>query len=566
MESQAHYVTVEMEINGFTQSYLDLKMPVWTPGSYLVREYARHVENIQAFSGKESITCRKVSKNTWRIANPQQHVKIRYDIYGFEPSVRTNFIDCDHAFLSPAATFLYIAGHIDQPATIRINLPSSWSKISTGLSKLTTSENSFYAPNFDVLFDSPIEVGNQDIWHFEASGVRHEVAMVGRGNYDRQQLTEDIRKIVEAETHIWGENPNADYVFITHHSQSGYGGLEHHNSAVLAINRNAYRNESNYKAFLGLVAHEYFHLWNVKRLRPKALGPFDYDAENYTTSLWIMEGFTSYYDNLVLRRCGFYTVQEYLNVLANDFNAVYSRPGYRVQSAASSSFDTWIKQYRPDENSINSSISYYNKGAMLAAALDINIIAGTDGRLRLDDVLREAYRFFYKQEGRGFEEWEFQSLAQKVTGVDLSAIFEAAHSVDELDYNIYFRAVGYEYVDLNEDNKVLILGVRTAVQENKIIVKNVERGSGAWDAGLNVNDELIAIDGHRLDVAGKVLDFVLEHAEEDSIVDVLIARDGLMRTIHTPLRRSLKPQWHIQEKADATADERYLGRIWLSVE
>src|SRR5690606_19125641 len=242
--------------------------------------------------------------------------------------------------------------------------------------------------------------------------------MVGGGNYDKNRLTADITKIVETETALWGENPNSRYVFITHNYQAGGGGLEHLNSTVLGASRNAYQTNSSYKNFLGLVAHEYFHLWNVKRLRPRELGPFDYDAENYTTGLWIMEGFTSYYDNLIIRRCGFFSVEEYLDMLANDFNQVYNRPGYRIQSAALASYDAWIKHYRPDENTANTSISYYNKGAMLAVALDLCILAETQGTKRLDDVLRAAYTFFYKEKGRGFEEREFQRLAEQVTGVD----------------------------------------------------------------------------------------------------------------------------------------------------
>src|SRR5690606_18084660 len=268
-------------------------------------------------------------------------------------------------------------------------------------------------------------------------------------DYDQEQLSADITQIVREENKIWGLNPNDYYLFITHHSSGGNGGLEHLNSTVLTTSRFCYANSDTYKAYLGLVAHEYFHLWNVKRLRPKALGPFNYDEENYTTALWMMEGFTAYYDNLVLRRCAFYNEEDYLRQLAIDFNTVYNRPGYQIQTAAAASFDSWIKQYRPDENSLNTSISYYNKGAMLAVALDIQILAHTKGEKRLDDVLRMAYEQFYLIAGTGFEEGEFQDLAEKVTGTDLSDIFQAAHQLIELDYNSYFNAVGYELIDLN---------------------------------------------------------------------------------------------------------------------
>ncbi|TDS17159.1 M61 family metallopeptidase [Sphingobacterium paludis] len=566
-EPQAHYAEIEMLIPHVESDHIDLKMPVWTPGSYLVREYSRHIEHLYATSANGKLACEKTSKNTWRVAAGKNAgpIHVFYRIYGFEVSVRTNFIDADHAFISPAATFLYIDGLSHQPCQVTVHLPEQWASISTGLPKLPTASNTYYADNFDTLFDSPLEIGNQDIWHFEAAGVQHEFAMVGGGSYNKQQLTSDLVKIIEQETAIWGENPNSNYVFITHNYNAGSGGLEHLNSTVLAASRNAYKIDAAYKNFLSLAAHEYFHLWNVKRLRPKALGPFNYDAENYTAGLWIMEGFTAYYDNLIIRRCGFYSVKEYLNALANEFNLVYNRAGHRVQSAAQASFDTWIKQYRPDENSINSSISYYNKGAMLAVALDTHIIARTQGKLRLDDVLREAYNTFYKKEGRGFEEDEFRRLAERVTGVDLGEIFDAAHNTVELDYNRFFREVGFELIDLNQDSQELSLGIRIVEQDGRLFIKNVERSSGAWDAGLNVNDELIAINGNRLDSAGKELDFALAQGQYEDIVDLLIARDGRIRTIHTPLRYCRKQLWSIQPRIDATEQQKERGRIWLSV-
>lgn len=563
-EPQAHYAEIELQIVNFTEEFITLKMPTWTPGSYLIREYARHVESLTAYSDEKIVEHEKIDKNTWRVKNEKEGITIKYAIYGFETSVRTNFIDSDHAFLSSAATFMYIDNYIDHPITIDVKLPSQWSKISTGLQAVPNKENCYYAANFDILFDSPLEMGNQDIWHFEAAGIQHEFAMVGGGSYNKKRLTEDITKIIEVETKIWGENPNDRYVFITHNYHNGYGGLEHLNSTVLAASRNAYKIPAAYKNFLSLVAHEYFHLWNVKRLRPYALGPFNYDEENYTEGLWIMEGFTSYYDNLIVRRAGLYSIEEYLSALANEFNMVYNRAGHKIQSAALASFDTWIKQYRPDENSPNTSISYYNKGAMLAVALDLKIISDTDGKLRLDDVLKAAYQLFYKEKERGFEEHEFKQLAEEITQVDLSEIFDAAHTTDELDYNSYFNRVGYSFINTSKDSNERSLGLKTHIVDGRILIKTTERNSAAWDAGLNVNDEIIAINNNRLDTAGKDLDFILETSEIDEILDILIARDGLIRTVHTPVRKSSKETWVIRKNTDASPRQKELGEIWLS--
>lgn len=563
-EVQAHYIEVKMSITNLSQPYVDLKMPVWSPGSYLIREYAKNVERFRSLDKTgNTINYQKISKNTWRIPTESlDQIQVVYAVYGFEASVRTNFFDSDHAFIVPPATFFYIDNRIDHPTTVRINLKDTWTSISTGLEQI--EEHKFYAPNFDILYDSPIEVGNQDIWKFQAAGVEHECAMVGGGSYDKAKLTKDITRIVEEETRIWGSNPNKRYVIITHNYQSGGGGLEHLNSTVLGASRNAYLNETSYKNYLSLVAHEYFHLWNVKRLRPKALGPFNYDAENYTTGLWIMEGFTSYYDNLIIKRCGFYSEKEYLSLLANDFNTILNRPGHAIQSAAASSFDTWIKYYRPDENSINSGISYYNKGAMLTALLDIKIIAATEGKLKLDDVIREAYEEFFLKLDRGFEENEFKSLAERIAGTSLDDIFDAAHQDGELDYNDYFNLVGYEIIDTNLNNNALTLGITTNKVEGLILVTTVEKDSGAYEAGLNVRDELIAINNIRLDVKDKEIDFIVQHAKEGELLNFLVARDGLVREIPVQIRKNTKKIYEIRPLKEQTFLQELLGKIWMA--
>ncbi len=565
-EPQAHYVEVEMHIKSFTSlEYLDLKMPVWAPGSYLIREYPKNVERFSVAStdGKE-LKAYKTSKNTWRVAHDRKDIIVKYAVYAFENSVRTSHIDQSHAFLSPVGIFMFVHEHLYLPCDVTVNMPSHWNKISTGL-ELGKDIHTYHAVNFDILYDSPLEIGNQDIWSFEVEGVPHEFAMVGVADYDREQITSDVSKIIAEENRIWGSNPNQHYTFITHNYQSAHGGLEHLNSTVLAASRYTYGQPSTYKGYLSLVAHEYFHLWNVKRLRPKALGPFDYEQENYTTGLWIMEGFTAYYDNLIVRRCGFYDEREYLQQLAIDFNTVYNRPGYELQSAAMSSFDTWIKQYRPDENSHNTSISYYNKGAMLAVALDLKIIAETKGQRRLDDVIKAAYQQFYLIENRGFEEDEFLLLAEQVAGIDLQEIFQAAHSLEELDYNKYFNAVGYQLIDHNASQRTPTLGIKVIHSDNKTIIKQIDRNSGAWNGGLNVEDELIAINGYRIDPQSKAFDYILSQAKIGDKVSLLISRDGLVSTLEIPVLLSDKKAFSIEAIPDVDTATLELGKIWLSL-
>ncbi len=564
-EPQAHYADIRMEVSGFRQEYVDLKMPVWTPGSYLVREYTRNLESFEAHDDQgNTLEVKKIDKHTWRVANPNGHAVVSYRLYGFEISVRTNIIDDSHAFLSPAATFLYVDGHLDHPAEVTITPHASWSAVSTGLEPVHGKPFTYTAPDFDILYDSPIEVGNQDIFSFEAAGVLHEVAMVGGGNYDKDRLISDFTAIIEESTRIFGVNPNKRYVFIVHHYQSGGGGLEHLNSTVLGATRNGYTNPRVYTSFLGLVAHEYFHLWHVKRLRPIELGPFDYTGENYTTALWIMEGFTSYYDNHLLLRAGLVGEATYLQLLGIDFNAVENRPGNQIQPVAEASFDAWVKYYRPDENSPNSTVSYYNKGALLSLAMDAKIIAETNGEKSLDDVLKAAYQHFHIDLDRGFKESELEALIESVTGVSVAEIFRAAHSVDAVDYNAYLRAIGYELIDQNEGRRIADLGIRTTISDGRIMVTGVTRNGSAWDGGISARDEIIAIDGTRLDAAGRELAHVLQQASVGDEIKVLISRDGIIRELAVTLKPTAEGAYALQRYALATAEQKRLGQVWLS--
>jgi predicted metalloprotease with PDZ domain len=555
-----------MVIQGFDQDFLDLKMPVWTPGSYLIREFSKNLEQVQAKDEHgNDLEIQKINKNTWRVNSKGQETKINYRVYSFEKSVRTNFVDDQHAFISPAGTFFYIDGYLDHASTVQVSLPSFWSKISTGLDLIEGKVNLFFAENFDILYDTPLEIGNQDTWTFNAAGIPHEFAMVGTANYDKDRLSADIKKIVEVETEIWGSNPNEKYVFITHNYLSSHGGLEHLNSTVLAASRSAYQSNIGYNNFLSLVAHEYFHLWNVKRLRPANLGPFNYEEENYTSLLWIFEGFTAYYDNIITRRCGFRNEQEYLNELVSEFNLVLNRAGRNVQSVGLSSFDTWIKQYRPDENSANVSISYYNKGAMLATMMDIIIIAKTNGTKRLDNVLRAAYNKYYLIENRGITEKEFQDLAEEVSGISLKEIFDAVYVTEDLDYNAYFNLVGYQFIDINRETETPSLGIKVSHHDGRTVIKNVDRNSAAWVDGLNVDDEIIAVNGNRLDPQGRELDQAIATSSLGDPLNILVARDGLMREITVHLKASDKVSYVIERNPESTDQQRRLGDIWLSL-
>lgn len=563
-EPQAHYIEVKMQISGFNQDELELLMPVWTPGSYLIREFSKNIESFNVFCGEKSVPHKKLRKNSWLVNTKNcSAISINYRIYAFEVSVRTSFADASHAFLSPAGTFLYPEGMLDLPSIIRIIPSRNWTKISTGLETVNQDPCCFYAPNFDTLYDSPFEIGNQHVFNFTASGVLHEVAMYGGGMYQEEKLITDFTKIIEEETSIFGENPNKRFVFIIHNFNVGGGGLEHCNSTVLGVSRTAYASEKTYQDFLGLVSHEYFHLWNVKRLRPKALGPFDYQQENYTTSLWIAEGFTAYYDNLVLCRAGLIAAENYLKLLSADITTVQNLPGRKIQTVTEASFDTWIKFYRPNENSPNTTVSYYVKGALIALCIDLLIIHQTHAAHALDDVMKQMYNQFYKTENRGYTEAEFRTELEKAAGCGLNHIYEHyINGLEELDYNHYLGYAGLRLRVCTPETKPLpTTGFTAVANTGKLTVNYVERDSNAWKSGINVNDELLAINGNRITDLEKSLQFQLPGDE----IDITLIRDGKLTEITLTLQNQHKIKYQIEEIAEASFLQISVRNKWLKL-
>lgn len=537
IEPQAHYAEVEMNISGLIKDYVDVKMPVWAPGSYLVREFAKSVEGFSASAGGKSAKFEKVRKNAWRIYSAKAStIKIKYRVYAFETSVRTAFIDESHAFLSSTGIFMYPDGLLNLPSSVKIKPYKTWSKVSTGLEPVAGKAFTYTAANFDILFDSPLEVGNQDVFDFTAAGVKHEVAMYGGGNYDKGKLKVDMAKVVEQATAIYGENPNKHYTFIVHNFSTGGGGLEHLNSTVLGASKDAYNTEKGYKGFLELVAHEYHHLWNVKRLRPVALGPFDYDNENYTTNLWVAEGFTSYFENKFMLRAGFKTQLETAQALATNIATVSNTPGSKVQSAAEASYDAWIKNYRPNENSGNTSISYYSKGEVIGTLMDLEIANATKGAKSLDNVMHDMYQAYYKKLGRGYTDAEFKAMVEKVSGISFTGFWKKyVNGTDAIEYQKYFGYAGITVKDENAGANLPYLGVASKKVEGKMVVSSVSRNSAAWDGGLNFNDVLVSVDGLPIDSALEKMPVIASHKVGD-VITVLVKRDGVTKELKLTLK------------------------------
>lgn len=567
IEPQAHYAEVEMNMAGIAaKSYIDVKMPVWTPGSYLIREFAKSVEGFEASVNGKSIKTEKVSKNAWRVyTNKANAVKINYRVYGFEVSVRTSFIDASHAFLSSTSIFMYPDGMIKTPSTVKIIPFHTWSKVSTGLEPVAGQKFTYKAADFDILFDSPIEVGNQDVFEFNASGVRHEVAMVGGGNYDKERLKVDMAKIVESNTAIYGENPNKHYTFIVHNYLQGGGGLEHLNSTVLGATRNGYTNPRTYNGFLGLVAHEYHHLWNVKRMRPIALGPFDYDKENYTTNLWISEGFTSYYQNKLMIRAGHIDQEAFVSGYAGAIGTVLNTPGAKINSAAASSFDAWINgAYRPNENSANTFISYYTKGQVVGMLMDLEIANATNGAKSLDDVMKAMY-LQGKALKRGYTDAEFKAMVEKISGISFTNFWaKYVTGTAPVEYAKYYGYAGIDVVDENAGQIVPTFGASVGRGSGKIIISGVVRGSAAWNGGVNVNDEILTIDGVAAEATIDKMTQISSKKVGD-VVKVSLMRDGIRHELDVTLTKNENVRLKTSFNPQATAKQLAVRERWMGV-
>ncbi len=503
-QKEQKYVHVELnlKLENYSEKELILMMPVWSPGSYLVREYSRHLDCFEAMNiSGEKINFQKIRKNQWRMENPGEEIKIKYRLYCNEFSVRTNFVDDVHALLVAPATFLIpeqkgLCNYFE----VEVSLPEGWNQISTGLHRVEGASNKFYAEDTDDFLDCPIEAGNYKTFEFEAFGKPHYVAVIGPDVYDEKILINDMKRVVEATAKILGDIPYEHYTFIVHLTQNSSGGIEHKNSSVLHFIRWDFQNPEKYKRmWLSLVSHEYFHLWNVKRIKPVELADFDYNNENYTSLLWMSEGFTSYFDDLILRRAGIYSEDEYLTVLSYIIERLLTIPGRFYQSVEEASFDAWIKFYRKHENTNNQGISYYVKGAQLALALDFEIRKRTNHQKSLDDLLKMLWNDYLKDPLTGYTKDIIISYAQELAG-DLTEIFsEFLEKVTEIDYDKYLSYAGLKLKIT--DNGKPALGIDIKTENGLLICTYVRDKESGYQAGIMPGDEIIAIDGYRVNEA-----------------------------------------------------------------
>jgi predicted metalloprotease with PDZ domain len=584
----AHLFEVSLTVPDPDPSGQVFSLPVWIPGSYMVREFARNIVTLDAHSAARRVAIKKSDKQTWRAAPCKGALTLVYEVYAWDLSVRMAYLDDKVGFFNGASVFLSVAGHEAAPCHVELLKPEGeayqdW-RVATALSEARGTRRygfgQYRASNYDELIDHPVTLGLFALGQFKAHGVPHDVVIAGRvPKLDMERLTRDLKPICETQIALFEPKskraPFERYVFMTMAVTDGYGGLEHRASTALICNRGdlpasgqAGASEG-YRTYLGLCSHEYFHTWNVKRIKPASFAPYDLSRENYTELLWLFEGFTSYYEDLMLVRSGLIEREEYFCLLGKTVGSVSRASGRLKQTVAESSFDSWIKYYRQDENAPNSTVSYYTKGSLVALAFDLSIRAQTRNRKSLDDVMRLLWqrygRDFYQDKGQGIQgkeqgihEDEVEALLAEATGADLKKLFaQAVHGTRDLPLADLLAPFG---ISIEVDaGGAPALGARVRGGAECTLV-SVHDDSAAQKAGLSAGDTLVAIDGLR--VTGSNLDTLLSRYRVGERVEIHAFHRDELRSFSVKLDPADVTRYILtQDGARGTAKK--WGDAWL---
>ena len=565
----SHLFEVGIAVDGLSTPAVDLVLPSWTPGSYMIREYARHVQRFEAHAGGRAASWTKIAKDCWRIeCGAAADVRVRYEVYAHDLTVRTCHLDGSHGFFNGAATLMFVPGLEGEESALVVRCPEGWS-VFTGLEPDGFGPEGFRfrAADFDELVDCPVECGPHRALTFEVDGIPHRVVLWGSGNEEEASLVRDIRSIVVAQRDFFGGLPYAHYTFIVHLA-AGRGGLEHRNSAVFLVDRFGFRPQAAYERFLGLISHELFHVWNVKRIRPETLGPFDYRRENHTRQLWTMEGVTTYFEKRFLLAAGLISRKRFLELLAEDAVMLRAQPGRALQSLEQASFDAWIKHYRPDENASNSSISYYLKGCLVAMLLDLEIRGRTGGESSLDDVVRLLFRRYADARGGFAEPRGFLDAVEEITGPCGGAFdhfFErfVAGTV-EPPIEATLRLAGLRGTwgwRGGATSAPAWLGVRVETRGDRPFVGSARSDGPAYLAGIYAGDELVAVDGVRVN-EWTLPARITERRPGDTVRITIFRRDQL---VEVPVTLAAAPHdaLTIEDDPEATEAAASIRAGWL---
>lgn len=521
-----------------TDSSLDFFLPRWSPGSYLMREYARHISAMKAETmNGERLELTQTDISTFNIDWKKSDLKnvkdadaftVSYQVFCHELTVRTSHVDDSHAFLHLPTLLLGVLGKNIERPSIELSFPASWSKVTTGLKDISVKREVFIyeAKNYDELIDSPIEIGCQETDGFEVDGIPHDVAFYGNLLPHKENIKADTKKIVEHIAHFMGGFPYEKYSFITHFVPGLYGGLEHMNSTALQFDPTQITNRKGYINYLGLISHEYFHTWNVKRIRPFELGPFDYLREATSKLLWLAEGLTSLMDELFIFRMGLISLEEYLEMQRDNINRYLSVPGRKFHSLDESSYNSWVKLYRPDENSSNSSVSYYLKGGIVFFALNILM---SEKNKSINDLLQVLWTDYKKHPERGVNNEQVYQMVEDLVGPEIREKFEVMTSTtEELDLESICLKAGLKFEW--DKSEAPWLGFEPEFIGDRVLVRTITLDGPAYKSGLNAGDEIIAINGMRV-LKDRFMDFP-KFLKIDESYNVMISRLASVQAIN----------------------------------
>lgn len=547
---------------------IELSMPVWTPGSYLVREYSAHLERLEVRDAEENpLPVSKVAKNRWRVeAGDKEEIRVSYDVWAGELNVGANWVAPSFALLNGAGVFLYSEQTRGLPQEVEVQLPEHWSTVYTSMDTAGES-NRFLAADYDELVDSPILAGNTVEYYFEVDGQPYGLVLSEDNRYwNGEEAAEDAARVIKAQQEFWGTNPFTKKYLVMTVFNDTFAGLEHDHSTVLMANRFAMRDRNDYRRWLGLVSHEVFHAWNVRRMRPVALSEYDYEQESYIRELWLAEGLTSYYDDLLMFRAGVIGVPEYLDLLAGEIRNYETTPGREVRSAEQASFDTWIKHYRQDENSVNSTVSYYRKGAVIGFVTDAAIRRETRGDASLDTVMRTMYQRYGAAGNGGYPPGSFEEIIEEVAGPELrKRVEKMIRETIDPDVDEALEWYGLELdrnpLDNGDGPPPAGLGIEVDTVDSALVVTQVVAGYSGAVAGVLPGDELIAIDDYRVDASSYAT--VLERLRPGESVGLTLSRHGRLLTVQADVRPAIPAEFLIRPEQKISSRQKSRLESWL---
>jgi predicted metalloprotease with PDZ domain len=558
-----HFFHVQLSCKGIKKEYIDFKMPAWTPGYYQKMDFAKNLERLKATdeTGKE-LKWEKTNDNTWRItSNNSNTVNLSYEIKTVRPFVATAYLDEARAYILPAAVFLHIDKMINQPVQVIVVPDNKWSRVATGLDSLPGKKFTYTAPDFDILYDSPILVGDlEELIPFKVRGIPHRFIGIKLGDFDREQFMLDLKKVVEAAVNVIGHIPYKNYTFIA--IGPGPGGIEHLNNTTFGFNGNNFKNRDSYIRTLHFLAHEYFHHYNVKRIRPIELGPFDYDKGSRTKMLWVSEGLSVYYEYMVVKRAGLTTDAELFNAFRGNMMAFENKPGRHYQTLEQASYETWSDgPFGRTGDEVNKTISYYDKGPAVGLLFDFKIRQVTNNKKSLDDVMRFLYKEYYQKKKRGFTEEELKNAFESVAGASLAREFEYVTTTKELDYPTYFNYAGLAIDTVTQLLPGAYAGFTLREREDSVFVANVDYESPGWNKGIRRGQQVLKVNGEK--AAASTYNKIITSARPGDKIDLTLIINNVMTDIEIIFTNKTEKVFKITPTQNPDTLQKQILEGWL---